>query len=98
MNVISDPIEFVSKIEIMTVTIFGSFITVKFLNALYEHLYEPAIDTIIKTEEHDDYYMKLGNYYVQISAVVKEFFKWALLLILIMIIYNVVKRYKKNKN
>jgi len=88
MSASYDPVEFMKKIELLTIAIFGSFITIKFLNALYDHLYEPAVDVIIDSDKSDNYYIKIGKYYIQMGMIIKEFIKWFLLIILLMIIYN----------
>lgn len=87
-QVIYDPIEFITKVELVTIAIIGSFITMKLLNSLYENLYEPVIDTMIESKETDKYYVKIGNYYVHMDSIIKEFIKWFLLIVLLMIIYN----------
>jgi len=90
MNQIYDPIKFISKIELFTIAIIGSFITMKFLNAMYENIYEPVIDVVIDSEKTDNYYIKVGKYYVQIGMIIKEFIKWFLLILILMIVYNLL--------
>lgn len=96
MKVIHDPIEFVSQIELFTVAIIGSFITLKFLNALYENIYEPAIDIAINSDKPDKYYLKIGRYYIQASTVVKELLKWIIMIVLLMLVYNFVVNRRKH--
>lgn len=88
MSAIYDPFEFIGKIELLTIAFLGSFITMKFLNSMYENIYEPAIDIIINSEDTNDYYIKIGKYYVQASGIIKELIKWVILLIVLMILYN----------
>lgn len=93
---IYNPFQFISKVELFTIAIIGSFITMKFLNAIYENLYEPALDVVIDTEKSDKYYIKMGKYYVQAGMIIKEFIKWFILIILLMLIYNLfIGRHKK---
>ena len=94
---IYDPFEFIGKIGLLTIAIIGSFITMKFLNAVYESIYEPAIDVFMDTEKSDNYYIKIGKYYVQASMIIKEFIKWIILIIILMLIYNVFITYNKKK-
>ena len=97
MNPIYDPVEFISKVELVTITIIGSFITLKFLNAIYDNLYEPTIDVIIDSEKSDKYYIKIGKYYIQAGMLIKEFIKWFILIMLLMLVYNIIKpNHKKN--
>ncbi len=98
MNQIYDPLEFIGKIELFTIAIIGSFITMKFLNAMYENIYEPVLDVVIDSEKTDDYYIKIGKYYVQIGMIIKEFIKWFLLILILMILYNILIRKRKHKN
>ena len=96
MESIYDPLEFINKIELLSIAIIGSFITMKFLNALYDNLYEPAVDALIDAEKSDKYYFRIGKYYIQIGMVIKEFIKWLLLIVVLMIIYNIfIGRYMK---
>ena len=89
MQEIYDPIEFIGKIEILTITIIGSFVTWKFLNAIYEYIYEPTVDAMINSETTDKYYVKIGKNYVQIGMIFKEFIKWTILIVSLMIFYNI---------
>jgi hypothetical protein len=95
MSTIYDPIEFICHIELLTIAIIGSFITMKFLNAIYENFYEPVIDMIINSEKSDKYLIKIGKYYVQISVIVKEFIKWFLFIIILMIVHNILSCKRK---
>ena len=86
---IYDPIEFVNEIELFTVAMIGSFITWKLLNALYDNLYEPIIDSVISSDESDKYYAIVGSHYININVVCKEIIKWLVLLLIIMLIHNI---------
>lgn len=99
MKPIYDPFEFIDKIELFTIAIIGSFITMKLLNALYENIFEPMVDVMVDSDKTDSYYVRIGNYYVQIGMIVKEFIKWFLLIIILMIIYNLLAhKYIHKKN
>lgn len=87
---IYNPFEFMNKVEVFTIAMIGSFVTLKFLNALYENLYEPALDNFINSNKTDKYYIKLGKHYVQIGFIFKEFIKWLGIIIILMIFYNIV--------
>ena len=89
MEPIYDPFAFIGKIEVITIAIIGSFITMKLLNSLYEGIYEPMVDVLVDSKKTDDYYVHIGNYYVNIGVIFKEFIKWFILLIILMIIYNI---------
>ena len=95
---IYDPFHFISKWQLFTIAIVGSFITMKFLNAIYENYYEPTIDIVLDSEKTDKYYIKIGKYYVQAGAIIKEFIKWFILIILLMLIYNLFIRKYNKKN
>lgn len=98
MNTTYDPFEFVNKIGLFTLAIIGSFITIKLLNAIYDNLYEPAIDIAIDSEKPDKYYIKIGKYYIHAGMIIKEFVKWFMLIIILMIIYNfVVNKFGRKK-
>ena len=36
-----NPFEFIGQVEILTLTIIGAFVTMKFLNAIFDNLYQP---------------------------------------------------------
>lgn len=91
-----NPLEFIGKVEIITVAIIGSFVTLKLLNVIYENLYEPAIEILISSKNTDKYYLKIGRYYIQAGMIIKEFIKWIILIILLMISYNLIVGNKKN--
>jgi hypothetical protein len=90
MKQIYDPFEFVYEVELFTIAMLASFITWKFLNAMYENIYEPSIDVIIDSNKTENYYIKIGNHYIQIGMIIKEFIKWVVLLIVLMIAYNLL--------
>lgn len=92
-----DPFQFISKTQLITIAIIGSFITIKFLNALYENLYEPIVDVIIESKQCDNYYIKIGEYHIQIGTIIKEFIKWFLLIIVLMLAYNIIIHKKIEK-
>ncbi len=90
IKTISDPFEFIGKVEVFTIAMLGSFVTLKLLHSLYDNLYEPLVDLFIDSEEPDKYYVRIGKYYVHIGMIVKEITKWVILLIFLMILYNIL--------
>lgn len=98
MQATYDPFKFISQIEIFTIAIIGSFVTMKFLNSIYDNVYEPIIDNIVDTDDINQYYIKIGKYYVQGDTIIKEFIKWLILIIVLMFIYNlVIKHWYRKK-
>lgn len=93
VNPTYDPFEFINSVELFTIAMLGSFVTWKFMNTLYDNLYEPTVDLLIECNNTDKYYIKIGKYYVQIGMIFKEFIKWLLIIILLMIIHNVTRRF-----
>lgn len=90
MSTIYDPFEFIGKAELFTVTMLGSFVTWKLINVLYDHFYVPVIDVAVDNKGCDEYVLKVGNNYVRIGVIINEFIKWAIIIIIIMIIYNLL--------
>jgi hypothetical protein len=87
-----NPMKFLSAAEIITIAVLASFVTMKLLNVIYENVYEPAIESVIDTKETENYYVKIGRYYVQVDIIVKEFIKWIILILLLMLLYNIFLR------
>lgn len=88
-----DPLKFLNNAGLMTAAIAVSFFSVKFLNSLYENIYEPTMDVVINSGGADKYYLKIGKYYIQGDAIIKDFIKWFILIMIIMILYNLfIKR------
>jgi len=90
-NTIYDPIEFIDKIELLTITMIGTFATWRLLNVIFDNVYEPIIDNMVSDKKTDEYYTKIGRYYVQIGIVMKEFIKWIIMLIFLMLLFNIMK-------
>lgn len=88
MNIVYNPFDFMDKVKFVTLSIVGSFVTMKFLNALYENLYEPMINNIVKIDPDEKYYFKIGSEYIDADGIIKEFIKWILLVIVVMMVYN----------
>lgn len=93
-----DPLEFIGNVELFTIAMLGSFITWKLLNAMYDNLYEPAIDMMINSGNGNKYYIRIGKYYVQMDVIFKEIIKWIVLIILLMLIYNIVIHHRRKHN
>lgn len=87
---IYDPLVFINRVELFTITMLASFITWKLLNSLYDNIYEPAIETVLNSDKTDKYYLKVGNYYVQIGMIFKEFIKWLIIIVILMIVHNLL--------
>ena len=88
MRPIYDPVEFIRKIEFLTITLIGSFITMKLFNSIYENLYDPFIDTYVNSNNAKNYYLPMGKYYIQIGNVINEFIKWFFVFSMLMLLYN----------
>lgn len=84
-----DPLQFIYEANVLTVAMVGSFITLKLLNSFYDNLYEPFIDLIIDTKESEKYYLKIGEYFIQVNMIFKEIIKWIILISILMIVYNI---------
>jgi large-conductance mechanosensitive channel len=93
-----NPVQFLTGAEIITIAIIASFVTMKFLNSLYENIYEPMIETIVDSKTTGDYYVKIGKYYVQVGMIIKEFIKWFLLILVLMLLYNFIRNKNTDKN
>lgn len=92
MSQIYDPLKFVGEVGLLTMAFIISFVTWKLLNALYDNLYEPAIDTIISNDSTDKYYLKFGKQYIQLNNVFKEIIKWVIVILFLMLIHNIIKK------
>lgn len=97
MKPIYDPVEFINKGNIFTLAIIGSFITFKLCNCLYTNLYEPFIDTVVENESANLYYVKIGKSHIHLDIIFKEFIKWIVVIIFLMVIYNIVVEKKLKK-
>lgn len=89
-----DPLAFMSQANMLTVAMLGSFITFKLLNSFYDNLYEPFVDLLIDSKESEKYYIKIGEYFIQVNMIYKEIIKWIILFAILMIVYNIF--FKKN--
>jgi len=93
-----DPLSFVSKVEIISFAVLGSFVTYRFFNSLYDNLFDPSLDYVVHAKNTHKYYIKIGSSYVQIENIIKDTIKWLILILILMIIYNVVSKFtKKNE-
>jgi hypothetical protein len=90
INVIYNPLKFVQQIELLTLTMIGSFASWRLMNVIYDNIYEPVVDHLVDCGGTDKYYLKIGRYYVQIGIVFKEIIKWIIIVIVLMLIYNII--------
>lgn len=86
-----------SKVELFTITLVCSFITLKLLNALYDSLYEPVIDSVVQSGNAKRYVLKIGNHYIPADGLVQEIIKWAILLLVVIVIYNVLRNHRTDQ-
>jgi len=99
VNQIYDPFEFMSKVELFTFTILGSFVTWKLMNTIYDHFFSQVIDVAIDGKNCDEYVLKVGKNYIRIGIIINDFIKWIVVIIVLMMIYNALQykqRYQKN--
>jgi hypothetical protein len=90
---IYDPVEFINKANIITLAVIGSFITFKLCDCLYANLYDPIVGMIVDSKISHQYYVKIGNHYVHLDSIFKEFIKWIIIVIFLMLVYNIfIKR------
>lgn len=87
-----DPLNFINQIELITIALIGSFFTWKLLNSLYDNVYEPSIDILIESGETNNYFLKIGEYYIHIGTIIKEFIKWFIVIMLLMFLHNMFKK------
>lgn len=85
---VHDPFHYISKTEMFTVVVLTSFISWKFLNVLYEQVYQPTIEGLIDTYDAKNYYINIGPNGIPIGKFILEFIKWLILIIVLMVIYN----------
>ena len=90
MSTIYDPFEFIGKAELFTITMLGSFVTWKLINVMYDQFYVPVVDVVVDSKDCDEYVLKIGNNYVRIGVIINEFIKWAIIIIILMIVYNLI--------
>lgn len=90
MKHIYDPIEYVQNYELLTFFTIGSFITWKFLNVLYERVYEPIINSVIPDSTCEKHYVLLKENKIKIGYVYRELVKWITLIFLLMILHNII--------
>jgi len=96
---IYDPVKFFGHIDLITVSILGSFVTYKFITSVYEYLYEPVFDVFVDTRTTENYYLKLKNNYIKMASIVKAFVLWIFSIIILMIVYNMYHKWaSRNKN
>lgn len=91
---IYDPFEFSNAIKIITFTTIGSFISWRFLNSIYDNVCTPAIDTLVNADGANKYCIKFGDYYLRADIIIKEFIKWLILILLLMLAYNLINEQK----
>jgi len=85
-----NPFKFTSNFELLTFTVVGAFITWKFINALYEDLYEPIMDYIMpdtKCQKNDIVIKKIK---FKVGFIIKEIIKWFILILILMVVHNII--------
>jgi len=86
----TDPINFLKQMEVFTVVVICSFISWKLLGSIYDNLFIPSFDSLIKTNNADNYYLDVGPNGLPLGKFFHELIKWIILIILMMVIYYCV--------
>jgi large-conductance mechanosensitive channel len=84
------------EVEIFTIAMIASFATWKLLNTFYDNMYTPLFDVIVDDPSCDQYVLKIGKYHVKLGEVIKDLFKWVLVIIVLMICHNLINKHVKN--
>lgn len=84
-----NPVKFTSSVNILTIAMVGGYISWRLMNALYEELYNPLMNSLIPNEECRKHFLKIKGHRVNVGIILKEFVKWLVLVIVLMIIYNI---------
>jgi len=90
-NAIYNFIEFIQEHKVLTLTVIGTFASWRFLVVLYDKIYDPIADNILDANITDQYYTKICDKYIPIGIISKEFLKWFMMILLLMLIYNVLQ-------
>ena len=91
---IYSPFKFTRELEIISIAVIASFVTMKLLNGLYEHVYEPVITRCIMKNDTKKYYLIINDTYFKLGNIVEEISKWVIIILLLMIVYNIYKNYQ----
>ena len=92
-----NPLKFATRAEIFTLTVIGSFVTIKLINSMYENIYEPAIAMCMPTKDQQ-YFIKIGRTYLQINLIIEEFAKWIILIVILMLVFNFITHRAHHKS
>jgi len=82
--------QFSSELEFFTIATIAGIISFKFINKIYEELYDPIITSIIPDDSCMQTYY-IGNVPVRYGVIMREFIKWILLIMLLMLLYNYIE-------
>lgn len=89
---VTNIIDFTSaELKFLTLATIAGIVTFKFLGRLYDEVYDPIMHSIIPDEYCTQIYY-IGNVPVRPGYAMREFVKWLVLVIIIMFIYNLIKK------
>ncbi len=93
---INDILKFSSELQIITIGTIAGIISFKFVSRIYEELYEPIIHSFIP----DEYCLKIssnGPFSIKYGIIIREFIKWIILIILLILIHLFFKNIQSKK-
>lgn len=82
------------ELEVLTVAMIAGIISVKFVSKLYEELYEPFVHKIIPDEKCLQT-CHIGNVPIKYGLLMREFIKWSLLIIVLIVIHKCIRNNSK---
>jgi large-conductance mechanosensitive channel len=87
--------QFIKQLKLLTVTVIGSFITLKLINALHDYLYEPIVSSSVKKKDADKWFIKIGPNLIPASQLVDIIIRYMVFIIVLLIIFIIInKEYK----
>ncbi len=86
---IYNPIEFLGTVELFTIAMIASFASWKLLNSFYEDVYEPMIDIVLDDDQCQKYVVQTSQFEIRAGVLLKEIFKWIIIIIILMIAHNI---------
>jgi hypothetical protein len=92
-KLITNPFLFSNELGFLTLASIGGFTTFKFMNKLYEELYEPIIVYMLPDNKCKQE-LNISDLNIRIGILMRDFVKWFVIILIIMLIYHYF--YKRN--
>ena len=84
----TDPISYAIEQKWLSFAVIGSIFTWKLISSLREYIFDPILDQALPDKKFNIFDIPLGDEQLRLGALLKEFIKWIIVILILYLIYK----------